>query len=447
VEKGGGTIMGITSHLKNSLAENLVRRAPGLYPGFMDLLARSERMQLEERRALRDDLTSRTLKRAAGTPYGRSLVSPALFEDWPILEKDTLRQDPSACSSKTLLPAHSAATGGTTGVPIMLRRSLQSVVFEQAVIDHLSKRHAGVDWKKARIAVLRGDTFKDPADMRAPHWQLRQGGRHLACSSIHLNASTVGEFVDAIRDFKPDILWVYPSALEAFVRLGARMLERDGLPSLKLVMSSSEVLDADMQREVSTVLNVPVLDFYGQSERVCASWHMKDGEHYFMPAYGRVELLPSYGDEHFDFYEIIGTSYWNPAQPLVRFRTGDLARVRKGADGAALEAITLGMMPFSGIEGRRSEYVLSPEGSRIIGINHIPRNVPDIAQMQIVQTGRAVVEIHVVPLEEYGEAAAGIILANARQKIPGNIDIEIKVVDRLTRTARGKAPLVLRQLD
>ncbi len=116
--------------------------------------------------------------------------------------------------------------------------------------------------------------------------------------------------------------------------------------------------------------------------------------------------------------------------------------------GAAdLEAVTLGILPFEGIEGRRSEYVLSPEGSRIIGINHIPRNVPDIAQMQIVQTGRTKVEIHVVPLQNFGEHAAGIILANARQKIPANMEVDIKTVDRLTRTASGKAPLVLRQID
>lgn len=439
--------MGITSHLKNSLAENFVRRAPGLYSHFMDLLARSEDMSFEQRQALRDRLTARTLKRAQGTRYGRSLGGPATYDDWPILEKDVLRQDVSICSARTFLPAHAAATGGTTGVPIVLRRSLQSVVFEQAVIDHLVKRHAGVDWKTARIAVLRGDTFKDPADMRPPHWQLRHGGLHLACSSIHLNAATVSDFVAAIRDFRPDILWVYPSALEAFVRLGAKFLGDAGLPDLKLVVSSSEVLDSAMQQEASAILKAPVLDFYGQSERVCASWHVKDSVHYFMPAYGRVELLPDHADDAHDYYEIIGTSYCNPAQPLVRFRTGDLAKVRKGMGAADLEAVTLGILPFEGIEGRRSEYVLSPEGSRIIGINHIPRNVPDIAQMQIVQTGRTKVEIHVVPLQNFGEHAAGIILANARQKIPENMEVEIKTVDRLTRTASGKAPLVLRQID
>lgn len=439
--------MTITSSLKNSIAEKFVRRAPGLYPYFMGLLARSEDMSVEERRRLRDRLTANTLTRAGATRYGQLIGSPSVYGDWPILEKDMLRQDSNACSARTLFPAHAAATGGTTGVPITLRRSLQSVVFEQAVIDHLVHRHAGVQWKNARIAVLRGDTFKSPDDMRPPHWQSRQGGLHLACSSIHLNASTVSDFVGAIRDFKPEILWVYPSALEAFVRLGAMLLERAALPSLKLVVSSSEVLDPAIQMETLALLNVPVLDFYGQSERVCASWHLNNGEHYFMPAYGRVELLAAYQDEEFDFYEIIGTSYWNPAQPLVRFRTGDLAKVRKGTGAAGLEAITLGLSPFEGTEGRRSEYVLSPQGSRIIGINHIPRNVPDIAQMQIVQTGKAKVEIHVVPLNGFGAHTIEIILANARQKIPADMEVEIKTVDRLTRTTSGKAPLVLRQLD
>lgn len=439
--------MSITAYLKNSVAENLVRRMPGFYTSFIDLLGRSEDMSLEERRHLCDRLTANTLRQSGRTRYGQEAGSPAAYGDWPILEKDVLRQDKTICSARTLLPTHPAGTGGTTGVPIQLRRSIQSVVFEQAVIDHLVKRHSGLEWRKARIAVLRGDTFKNPADMRPPHWQLRLDGKHLACSSIHLNASTIGDFIEAIRDFKPDILWVYPSALEAFVRLGTKLLSEAGLDSLKLVVSSSEVLDPAMQEEASAILRVPVLDFYGQSERVCASWHVKKGEHYFMPAYGRVELLPAYEDDNANFYEIIGTSYWNPAQPLVRFRTGDLAKVRKGMTVPDLEAITLGILPFGGVEGRRSEYVLSPEGSRIIGINHIPRGIPNIAQMQIVQAGTDSLEIHVVPLPGFDEKTIAVILRNARQKIPGNMDIQVRTVDRLSRTAAGKVPLVLRQID
>lgn len=439
--------MGVTSQLKNSIAENLVRRMPFLYSRSRDLLSRSQYMSLVELQQLREKLTRRTLERANETPHGRAIGRQPDYAAWPVLEKEALRRNPDMCSARTLIPAHPAATGGTTGVPITLRRSLQSIVFEQAVLDHLVELHSGVEWKHARIAVLRGDTFKSPDDMRPPHWQLRQGGGHLACSSIHLNASTVGQFVEAIADFRPDILWVYPSALEAFIRLGRDILQPAGLSSLKLVVSSSEVLDPAVHREVSEVLQVPVLDFYGQSERVCASWHAKDEEHYFIPAYGRVELLPAYDEGDFSFYEIVATSYWNPAQPLVRFRTGDLAKVRRGMSDGELEAVTLGIVPFDGIEGRRSEYVLSPEGSRIIGINHIPRNIADIAQMQIVQTGLSTVEIRVVPLAGYGKATAAGILASARQKIPENMQIEIVTVERLQRTASGKAPLVMRLAD
>ncbi|MEB2844611.1 AMP-binding protein [Rhizobiales bacterium RZME27] len=438
--------MGITGYLKNSLAENFVRRVPVLYPYLMDLLARSESMSLEERRQLRDQLTVRTLKQAGRTRYGRRTGAARTYGEWAILEKEALREDNAAFSARGFLPAHPAATGGTTGVPLMLRRSVQSVVFEQAVIDHLVQRSSGLDWKKARIAVLRGDTFKDPADMRTPHWVLRHGGLHLACSSVHLSPATIQDFMTAIRNFSPQVLWVYPSALEAFVRLGAEFGEHSGLSDLKVVFSSSEVLDPAVRQEASRFLDVPVLDFYGQSERVCASWNLNGGEHYFMPAYGRVELLPAYEDDAFGFYEVIGTSYWNPAQPLVRFRTGDLARVRKGVGAADLEAITLGLLPFEGVEGRRSEYLLSPEGARLIGINHIPRGVPDIVQMQIVQTALAKVEIHVVPLKGFGAQTVEIILGNARQKIPDNMEIDIRITDHLIRTSSGKTPLVLRQI-
>ncbi|MFC3217532.1 hypothetical protein ACFOEZ_00715 [Tianweitania populi] len=439
--------MNAAAYLKNSIAENLVRRTPGIYQRFQHLAQRSETMSLDERRALRDALTLRTLAKARKTRHGKMLESPGSFSDWPILEKEMLRQDPDLCSVRTLLPAHAASTGGTTGIPIKLRRSLSSVVFEQAILDHLVHRFSGLDLKTARVAVLRGDAFKDPGDTKPPFWQEKTGNFRLVASSFHLNGSTISAFIAAFRKFQPDLLWVYPSSLEAFVRLGDDGLKDHPIKSLKLVLSSSEVLSADVSREATEKLNVPVLDFYGQSERVSASYSVAGNEHYFLPAYGRVELLPVEDSDASGLYEIIGTSYWNAAQPLVRFRTGDLARLPGGMSVEEIEAVTLGILPFLGVEGRQSEYVLSPEGSRLIGMNHIPRGVPDIAQMQIIQTEAARVEIQVVPLPSFGEESRKIILANARQKIPSSVDIEIKTVDAVTRTKSGKTPLVMRLVD
>jgi hypothetical protein len=87
---------------------------------------------------------------------------------------------------------------------------------------------------------------------------------------------------------------------------------------------------------------------------------------------------------------------------------------------------------------------VSPDGGHLVGINHIPRGVPDVAQMQVFQPSRVHVEIHVVPLAAYSEQTERLIMTKARQKIPASIKIDVVLVDRLQRTARGKAPLVVR---
>jgi len=67
--------------------------------------------------------------------------------------------------------------------------------------------------------------------------------------------------------------------------------------------------------------------------------------------------------------------------------------------------------------------------------------------MQIVQKSLSGIEVHVVPLKDFGERSIAVILANARKKIPASTDIAVKEVESVTRTRSGKAPLVIRLVD
>ncbi len=97
--------MGAAAYLKNWTAENLVRRTPGLYGRLMGLVRRSEAMSLDERRSLRDELTRRMLDKARTTPYARAAGLTGGYERWPLLEKETLRQDPgSVRHGRSFLP-------------------------------------------------------------------------------------------------------------------------------------------------------------------------------------------------------------------------------------------------------------------------------------------------------------------------------------------------------
>ena len=428
----------------NYLVERLIRRTPGIYGGFARLLDRFDTYDLDQRRKIASGLLEKALNAAQETGYARKLSLDGDYGNWPILDKDALRDNPGALAKRQILPAAQASTGGTTGIPLALRRSWTSVVFEQAVLDHLC-RAGGVDLSRARVAVLRGDNIKDPSDLAPPFWVERHGGRHLAMSANHLGAGTVAAYQETLNRFDPELLWVYPTVLEAFCRLADKQALR--LKSLKLVLASSEVLPAEINALAGDVLGAPVCDYYGQAERVCASYAFKSEEHYFLPASGHVELAFSHEDEAGDYYEVIGTPYWNRAQPLVRYRTGDFARLPKGLSAADVEAVAFGILPFLGIVGRATDYTVSIDGTHLVGMDHIPRGIPHVAQMQIHQYAPERIEIHVVPLPGYGAAVEAMILDQARQKIPETTEVAIRTVDRLQRTARGKAPLVVRHFD
>ncbi len=113
-------------------------------------------------------------------------------------------------------------------MPITLRRSLESVVFEQVVLDHLVRRHSGLDLKKARVAVLRGDTIQEP-------------GRHDRAAL----AATAGRTISHLFELSPERIddcrfcrghtairagsaVGLSSSLEAFLRLGFEPLKERG---------------------------------------------------------------------------------------------------------------------------------------------------------------------------------------------------------------------------
>jgi phenylacetate-CoA ligase len=432
----------VTAVRTSGFGDVLIRRTPGIYRRFRALLARSENASRAVRESARERLTAKALRHARKSAYARARGMDGFYERWSILEKDVLREQGSALACATWLPAARAETGGSTGIPIALRRSWASVVFEQAVLDHLVARHGGVEWRSGRIAVLRGDTIKDPSDTTPPFWRRQHGGKYLALSSNHLHAATVACYIEVLKEFRPDILWVYPSSLEALCRLTGTMSLL--IPGLKIVVSSSEVMTPELHSEAAHVFQVPVLDYYGQAERVCLSYSIDGRNHYFVPVYGRVDFRHSHDEDSHALHEIIGTSYWNAAQPLVRYATEDLVRIPKGQDETEMKEIALGLRPHAGISGRQSDYLLSPDGGRLVGINHIPRGVPDIAQMQFRQHSPCQVEINVVPLATYSKETEQLIMKKARQKIPASMKIEIVPVNRLQRTARGKAPLIAR---
>lgn len=428
----------------NSLAENFFRRTPILYQQLTDFFQAMQKCDAQGRKQMQRQRLAEILPAARRTPYYRGVSSSDAIAEWPVLAKERLRENSKSLSVQTITSAP-AATGGTTGIPLSLRRSWRAVVAEQVALDLIVKE-AGIDTATAKTAVLRGDTIKTSGDNTPPFWVEKGGGRRMVFSSNHLSPKTIAAYIEHLRRFEPNVLCVYPSSLEALCGLIGTAAVK--IPSLKLILSSSEVLRSDVRQRAAMTLSASaiVVDLYGQAERVSMAVGTSAENFFFQPAYGVTELRFAHNDANHDYYEIQGTSLWNTAQFLVRYQTGDLAILPRAATAQDVESVALGLKPFFGIAGRSSEYIETPDGERIIGINQIPRGLSGVIQMQLVQRRKNRVDIYVVPEKDLSPSLKDRIIKQARSKIPPSVELGLHQVDRIQRTKSGKAPLLVRDI-
>jgi phenylacetate-CoA ligase len=255
-----------------------------------------------------------------------------------------------------------------------------------------------------------------------------------------LNAATIEHYARALDEFAPECLVSYPTSLEALCFLLMRAGRRVRIPA---VLCSSEVLHPRVWHAARETLGCRLLDYYGQAERVAFAYATAQNEYRFLPGYAHVEFEPAGMEEDCRLYEIIGTPLWNRSMALIRYRTGDLIRVPAAWGESELEELGLGLRTFSGVLGRDSDILVTPDGVKVTGISHFQRDVANIVRIQVIQESASKVVILVLPMKQYTERDRERLMHNVREKLPGSMHVEIRSVTALERTARGKTPFVI----
>jgi phenylacetate-CoA ligase len=431
----------LTTRIKRlGLSDAVVRRNPLFYRTAARIVREFDGWTEEERAEWLREKTRALLSSARRTAYGLRVGSPVSLGRWPVLDKQAIRESAEQFFSGSGLITVGASTSGTTGTPLQLRRSLASVAFEQAAVDSVFTL-GGVDPTTCRMAVLRGDDIKDPADTEPPFWRTTNGGRRLVFSANHLHAGTLKQFVTALRDYDPQVIFAYPTVLDSLCSL---MREQNEQLNVPLTVCSSEVLTRATTELAHQTLNTRVLDYYGQAERVSFAYGSPTEGYRFLPCYSINELEKAESTEDTDIYELICTGLWNDAMPLIRYRTGDRILLDKGSDPAAVAA---GRASFREIAGRSDDYLISPDGARLMGIDHIPRNVVGIVRAQFVQESPTEVVLRVIPAPEFDEQSRATLVRQAATKLPPTMNLRIEETSQLMRNKSGKAPLVMRVFE
>jgi phenylacetate-CoA ligase len=421
------------------IGDAAVRRNPWFYADAQKVLAQLEDADLRARRDWTHARLEEVLWSAMRSQYGRQVRGNKDLHTWPLLDRVALQAAPHSFCTHSKLLTVTASTGGTSGTPVRLFRSLRSIAFEQACLDDMMRK-LGANGREARCAVLRGDAVKDPSDFQPPYWVYANGGQRMLLSSSHLNAATVATYAQGLSSFDPDVLMAYPTSLEAL----CRHLERTGTTlRLPRVLCSSEMLNPSVWHDAQRLLGGSLLDYYGLAERVAFAYATAPGEYRFLPAYAHVELVQVGEEGDQSIYEIVGTSLWNLSMALIRYRTGDLIRIPSAWGAAELEELSLGLRTFAGVLGRSGDILLTPEGVTAPGINQFPRDVPHVVRIQVIQESLQRVRILVLAGTGYCSLDEQQLLRNIRLKLPQSMEVSIEPSESLERTALGKTPYVI----
>lgn len=420
--------------LKNiSCTDRLLRRMPIAYSRAVNLIQTIETSGLQERAFLQQNRTAKILRIARNLPGYSGVNIGNRLEDWPILTKDDIQGHEADFAVRTFYPTPSAESGGTTGMPLRLKRSAASITFEQAIVDRLTAQ-VGIDGRNARVAVLKADNL-EPELIASGHYWYDVGNKKRVYSSHHICAATAQAYKRSLIDFAPDILFCYPSSVETLIHY----FGQDCGVTIPLVFTSSEILNSATRDLIREQLNCDLIDFYGHAERLVSAYSINGSPYRFLPSYGLAELLPC-GD---GLARIIGTTLRDSGQVLVRYDTCDVAKV-PSQDPHILKQISLGLLPFDGILGRNNEFVDLPDGRRIHMLNMVARGADGARSIQFRYDGHKRIDIYIVPGFDFGSATCDRILRNFYSKFPSYMNAHLWSVTTRICEPNGKAPLMLR---
>lgn len=362
----------------------------------------------------------------------------------PILTKSRLLQFQESRSSSPR-GAIVGYTSGTTGTPLRLFKDRKSVAFQWAIW----YRH------RRRFGVSRGDlsvnfTGKPVVPTKQsgpPFWRFNAAFNQYLVSMQHINAGNILSIVGFLNSIEPSFYSGYPSIISEVSRLAIEAgssLSAKSRP--RVVFTGAENIYEYQKNYIQSFTQAVLADQYGLAEGCCNLSQCEYGNYHEDFEFGHIELAPhSIQADGCVTGEIIATSFHNPAMPLLRYSTGDIA-TRSGSNYRCPCGRQSSV--FMNLEGRIDDYIVTPDARRIMRFDYIFKDTTEILEAQVLQLAHDSVKILAVPADPSLISSFELkCLRNFRRYISDQMSVSFEYVDAIPRTASGKFKAVVSNLS
>lgn len=412
-----------------------------------------ERWSAEQWKTYREERLAYVLHRAATqVPYYREQWAERrrngdkagweYLENWPILEKETLRAHPPRfvaddCNIKDMFHEH---TSGTTGKSLDLWWSRETVRRWYGLFEARSRGWYGVS-RHDRWAILGGQLVTRVEQRRPPFWVWNAALRQLYMSSYHLAPDLIGYYLDALSRYKIRYMLGYTSSLY-FLAQEVLKTGRNDVKFQVIITNAEPVFD--YQREaISKAFQTPVRETYGMSEIVASANECDYGNLHLWPEAGWIEVLD--GEQAVPrgvAGDLVCTGLFNADMPLIRYRVGDRGALAHDMDCACGRSLPI----LASLEGRSDDVLYTADGRLIGRLDPVFKQNLPVREAQIIQETLKRIRVRYVPAANFTPEAEQSIQERLQDRM-GDIEVIFEALEAIPLTKNGKFRAVICNLS
>lgn len=364
------------------------------------------------------------------------------LENWPILEKESVRQNASAfvaddCDKRRMFRDH---TSGSTSKPLNVWLSRKTVQEWYALGEARIRYWNGVS-RHNRWGMIGGQLVTAVNQRQPPFWVWNQGLKQLYMSSYHLAPDLIRFYLEAMSRYRVTYLFGYTSSLYA---LAQAVLESGGKGvDMAVAITNAEPVYEYQRTAISQAFKCPVRETYGMAETVVSAAECTSGRLHLWPEAGWIEVIEENRSvPNGTVGDLVSTGLLNVDMPLIRYRTGD-----RGALGRGHETCHCGRkLPIiESVEGRIDDLLYTMDGRRIGRLDPIFKGDLSIREAQIVQETLNRVRVRYVPTSSFKPEHERMIMQRLHARM-GTVEVIMEPVDAIPRGSSGKFRAVINEL-
>jgi len=364
---------------------------------------------------------------------------PEKWEDLPAITKKDLQKPLPQLLSKgyTIKNTHVGNTSGSSGVPFYYAKDKFSHAMTWAVItDRYSMYGLDFGSKQARF-------YGIPKEF-VGYWKEQIKDRAMnrrRFPVFDLSDVVLERFLNRIKSNNFEYLYGYTSSLVLFARflIQKKIVLKDVCKTLKVCITTSELSTDEDHILLEKAFGLPHIREYGASETCLMGFDAPDGkwrlteESLYNEVVGDNYMPLPYGAEG----NILCTSLFNKAFPIIRYQVGDMAVLKDREDNSIYRSIDK-------LVGRTNDVAILPSGKVSPGLTfyYVSRSILEssgvLKEFIIRQTALDHFVFDVVADRDLSAAEIEQIKEKITLYLEPGINYSINRVDKIDRPASGK---------